>query len=270
MTDSRLPRKPMNQTPALIVFTDLDGTLLDHDSYSHGPAEPALDRLRAAQIPVILASSKTAAEIAPLRATLGFSDCPAIVENGAGLLPAGADDIEGDDYVRLRAALEEIPNTLRTLFTGFGDMTADQIAQDTSLPLRDAANAGKRKFSEPGRWHGTDDQIAAFLDHLSTHSITARQGGRYLTLSFGQTKADQMQTILARYNSPKSIALGDAPNDIEMLETADHGVIIHNPHRAPLPPLAGEDKGRIQRTKLSGPAGWNAAMQQLLSDHGID
>ena len=75
----------------LIVFSDLDGTLLDHETYSWAAAEPALAALRAQGIPLVLASSKTALEIAPLRAAMGFSHCPAIVENGAGLLAAGAD-----------------------------------------------------------------------------------------------------------------------------------------------------------------------------------
>ncbi|MCE8458362.1 HAD-IIB family hydrolase, partial [Rhodovulum sulfidophilum] len=62
--------------PALLIFTDLDGTLLDHETYSHAEAAPALTALRAAGVPVILASSKTAAEIAPLRAELGLSAHP--------------------------------------------------------------------------------------------------------------------------------------------------------------------------------------------------
>lgn len=31
--------------PPLLVFTDLDGTLLDHESYDWSPARPALNRL---------------------------------------------------------------------------------------------------------------------------------------------------------------------------------------------------------------------------------
>ncbi|MEM9278462.1 MAG: HAD-IIB family hydrolase, partial [Pseudomonadota bacterium] len=68
----------------LIFFTDLDGTLLDHETYSHEPAREALDAIRNNDIPLILASSKTAAEIEPLRNELGFDHCEAIVENGAG------------------------------------------------------------------------------------------------------------------------------------------------------------------------------------------
>lgn len=34
-----------------LVFTDLDGTLLDHDTYSWEAARPALDRLKRQQVP---------------------------------------------------------------------------------------------------------------------------------------------------------------------------------------------------------------------------
>ena len=49
--------------PHLIIFSDLDGTLLDHDDYRWQAADPALARLRAANIPLVLNSSKTVPEI---------------------------------------------------------------------------------------------------------------------------------------------------------------------------------------------------------------
>ncbi len=57
-----------------MVFTDLDGSLLDHHSYSFVAREPALDHLRLASISVVPASSKTAAEILLLRDALGTTD----------------------------------------------------------------------------------------------------------------------------------------------------------------------------------------------------
>ena len=55
-------------TLPLLVFTDLDGTLLDHDDYGFEPALPALHRLAAAQVPlVILGLILTVLTIAGLR-----------------------------------------------------------------------------------------------------------------------------------------------------------------------------------------------------------
>ena len=95
------------------------------------------------------------------------------------------------------------------------------------------------------------------------------KGGRFLTLSFGGTKAQQMDGGMKELGCDTSIALGDAPNDIEMIEAATHGVIIRNDHGTGIPPLPGEQAGRIRRTALPGPEGWNAAVLSLLDDLGL-
>ncbi|MBT9383000.1 HAD-IIB family hydrolase [Pseudooceanicola sp. CBS1P-1] len=255
------------QHPPFIVFTDLDGTLLDHASYGWDPARPALEGLARHAIPVILASSKTGPEIAALRARMGLSRWPAIVENGAGLLPAETPaPALGPDYQRLRALLEDLPAELRAPFRGFGDLGPDGVAEDAGLSPEGAAMACRRSFSEPGLWDGDAGSEAAFIAALAERGVTARRGGRYLTLSFGGTKADRMAEIAAQYDAPRMVALGDAPNDREMLETADLGFIIGNPHGTGLPPLPGEATGQIRRSTKMGPEGWNEMIQPLLSN----
>ncbi|MBB4305255.1 mannosyl-3-phosphoglycerate phosphatase [Rhodobium orientis] len=256
----------------LIVVTDLDGTLLDHDSYRWDAAQPALDVLKDRGIPLILSSSKTAAEIAPLRDALGFSHCPAIVENGAGILEGG--DAAGEDggetpYRRLRAVLDDLPAALREPFAGFGDWTAAEVAKRTGMGTESAVRAQARRFSEPGLWSGDEAGLEAFLAALAKHGVSARRGGRFLTLSFGADKADRMAEIAPRYangdTGPTVIALGDAPNDICMLEAADIGIVIANPAHDPLPPLDGEAAGRILRSRLAGPSGWNESLLSVIN-----
>ncbi|WP_068108676.1 HAD-IIB family hydrolase [Tropicimonas marinistellae] len=254
--------------PPLIVFSDLDGTLLDHATYSPAPARAALDRLRAAAIPLVLASSKTAVEIDVLRREIGCEAYPAIVENGAGLLEA--DPTESDtDYTRLRAALDQVTPDLRAHFAGFADLGVDGVALATGLAPEDAANASRRQFSEPGLWNGSNAELDSFLQELEALGVSARHGGRFLTLSFGGTKADRMAEVASRYDNPPKLALGDAPNDREMIEAADYGVIVANPHGTPLPPLPGEAAGRIHRTSAPGPEGWNSAVLDLLDSLNI-
>lgn len=251
----------MSATCNLMVFTDLDGTLIDHDTYEWSAANPALEALRRVSAGLVLASSKTAAEMARLRAKIGAERWPAIVENGAGVLPPFATQItESSEYGAVRSALNGLPEDLRDPFCGFGDVSATQVAQMTGLSKDDAALAQKRDFSEPGRWSGTRSQKDAFLAALAQNGLSAQQGGRFLTLSLGRNKVDQMRSLISAYKPRHTIALGDAPNDIAMLENADIGIIVANPARPPLPQLRNETSGRIIRTTDAGPKGWNQAV----------
>ena len=75
--------------PRVVIFSDLDGTLLDHQTYSSDPADRAIARLIAEEVPLVLCSSKTRAEIEAIRSRLGVGH-PFIVENGGALfIPAG-------------------------------------------------------------------------------------------------------------------------------------------------------------------------------------
>ncbi|WP_424932381.1 HAD-IIB family hydrolase [Amaricoccus macauensis] len=258
-----------------IVFSDLDGTLLDHATYDYAPAKPALARLKELSCPLVLASSKTAPEMAAIRSEIGFEHCPAIVENGAGVMAPGPFDPHADanSYDELRMALDSIPAQLREGFTGFGDWSAEQVAEQTGLSVEKARLAKARHYSEPGLWHGTEADERSFLGELAEMGISARRGGRFLTLSFGASKADRMEQIAERLAGEEvdrvvTLALGDAPNDLEMLEHADRGVIVANPSGTGIPHLAGEDAGRITRTALHGPAGWNEAVFRFLAEIG--
>ncbi|MBO0344117.1 HAD-IIB family hydrolase [Roseibium sp. CAU 1637] len=255
----------------VVVFTDLDGTLLDHADYAWDAAWPALQRLKQLKIPLVLASSKTAAEIIPLHQQLDLAPAPAIVENGAGIYrPDAGIDTTPSDYQRLRERLSKIDPGLRAHFTGFGDMTPFEIAAATGLSLQQAVRAGNRQFTEPGVWAGSESALAGFIENLDAQGIKARFGGRFLTLSFGRTKAMAMAEVLKDLKADITIALGDAPNDREMLEAATYGVIVRNTKAKPLPQLRGEQAGQIRRTAEEGPKGWNTAVSRLLGELGLD
>ena len=105
----------------LLVFSDLDGTLLDHVDYSFEAAQPALNALKGQGAKLILASSKTADEIEDLRSKMGFSHCPAIVENGGGILPPnGEASARSDDsvYLELLTRLGACPRICDVLTRG--------------------------------------------------------------------------------------------------------------------------------------------------------
>lgn len=253
----------------LIIFSDLDGTLLDHDTYSWASAKPALGKVKALGVPLVLASSKTAFEIYELRAALGFTHCPAIVENGAGLLAAYETPVpDGEVHAHILKALDQVPQELRAYFEGFSEWSVEKCAAVTGLSIEDAGRAKMRQFSEPGLWSGTDADRIEFERALEVSGVHARHGGRYLTLSGGATKADQMQDIASRYDpKPAIMALGDAPNDVEMIAAADHGVIVKNTHGPGIPMMPDEPTGKILRTQDEGPMGWNTAVLDCIATY---
>ena len=86
-----------------IIITDLDGTLLDSATYSFRPALPALSLIRARNIPLILCSSKTRAEMEEIRRQLN-NNHPFVTENGGGIFiphgyfPIPIDAVESGGY----------------------------------------------------------------------------------------------------------------------------------------------------------------------------
>ena len=268
-------------TDDMVVYTDLDGTLLDHHDYSHAAAAPALDLLRRRGIPLVLTSSKTFPELAELAATLGF-DSPVIGENGAFVAwPTAFDlpekwDVEAAGY-RFRhfgRGHDEILDILRRLrreggfrFVGFSDWRDDEVAAETGLDRGAAARAKQRQASEPIRWLGDDAGLAAFRRALAREGLTLVRGGRFFHVMGQTSKGIALRWLHERLEKRagrrlRAVALGDGPNDVEMLEAADIAVVVANPDSPPIAPR----NDRVIPTTLPGPAGWNEAILALLQD----
>jgi mannosyl-3-phosphoglycerate phosphatase len=85
-------------------------------------------------------------------------------------------------------------------------------------------------------------------------------------------KADAVRFLLEKYRARHpdtsliSVALGDSPNDEQMLATADIAVVIPNPlvEAIRLPTHV-----RVIRPDAPGPTGWNQAVMALLDQYGF-
>jgi len=269
-----------------LVFTDLDGTLLDHHSYSAEPARPSLDRLRAAGIPVILTSSKTFAELGQLMLELGI-DGPAISENGACIHlpqgwshdPAAAPTPGGkgleSQVIRFSPPYSEIIATLNALrdyhryqFTGFNDLSNQEVADLTGLTPDQAHLARLRDGSEPLLWQGDDYTREQFQANLHDKGLKTLQGGRFLHVIGEQADKAYAVTALAdqfreRGWKGRTLALGDAPNDHGMLSVVNQPVVIRNPDAALMPRIANL---RLYRSRQTGPEGWREAIDRLIPE----
>lgn len=192
----------------LIVFTDLDGTLLNHGDYSWEAARPALEKTRALGIPLVICTSKTRPEVELLRAEIGVAG-PFIVENGGGIffpreyddLPVGSSLVMdtyrciplGIPYARIRAFIEETAKT--SSITGFGDMTVEEVSRLTGLDARRASLARQREFSEPFVL-AREEELHEIerLAHLKGLAIT--RGGRfYHCMGYGNDKGGSVKRV---------------------------------------------------------------------------
>lgn len=264
----------------LLIFTDLDGTLLTHDDYSWQPAEKALARLRALKIPLIINSSKTAAEITQLRAELG-NDHPYIVENGGALImPAGSvsatdgqppgEEIRvfGRNYQEIIQILEELRARKDYRFEGFADMGVSGIMQTTNLDQVSAEAAAKRHCTEPLLWHGNPAELSTFRFDLAKERLQLVRGGRFWHVMGAGDKGQAMTWLTHCYQRTHpqtkftTVALGDGENDLPMLQAADTAVVI-KPQT--LPALQLGEHRRVLYPTDPGPAGWQQAIDEILN-----
>ena len=159
---------------------------------------------------------------------------------------------------------------MRIQYRGFSDWSAEEVSGRTGLSLAQAQMAKQRRFSEPGLWLGNEADREKFVAAINAHGLSALQGGRFMTLSFGGNKAERMveigQALFRRGGGTRSRwRFGDAENDVAMIERARLGVIIPNPaHGGHCAGLNGEATGRIIRAPSAGPEGWNQVILSLL------
>ena len=269
-------------TPLPVIVTDLDATLLDHETYSWQPAAAAIETIRGHGWPLVLNSSKTRAEIAALREELRNDD-PFVVENGAAVYsPPGYFAKTGDareaglEVHRLGVDRAEIVKHVRRLrgerhldLQGFADWTPAEIAARTGLSEEAAERAAERCCSEPLVFDGDQAQLHWFQSELDRVGLDTAQGGRFLHVMGRCDKGAAVRWLRERYSEKFSdqdvriIALGDSPNDEEMLNAADVAVVIRS---ARSDQLSVSQPSRVYRTSARGPAGWQEAMNELLPE----
>lgn len=246
--------------PSPLIFTDLDGTLLDHHTYGYEAALPVLRRLAGLGIPVIANTSKTRAEWIHLAAEMGNHDAY-VVENGSAIhWPDGRCEIFGERREKILEVLAGLKERYR--FEGYSDWSVEQISEKTGLDLDSAARSATREYSEPLVWLGNEEEKSAFLKEIETAGLATLQGGRFLHV-LGHTDKGRAVEFMRRPEFFPIIALGDSGNDIAMLQAADIAVVIAS---AVGGRLEFGSQNQIIRSALPGPEGWAEELSSILDE----
>lgn len=275
-----------------LVFSDLDGTLLDHHSYSFSAAQGMLNWLREHNVPVIPVTSKTRVEVRALRDQMRLKG-PYVIENGAALYVPdeapyaaqaqneGLTQQEGEwvkafappraQWLRwLNHVAEQLPNAF-TCFSWLGDAG---IASATGLSEEHAHLANRRDYSEPVLWQGSDAEKQRFMRLAERQGYSVIEGGRFLHVTSGYDKGQALRWLARFYEKTAqnlaahaqqehsdrpvyTIALGDSGNDVDMLEAADLAFVIRSPVKS-FP--EGIQAANLHYSEACGPEGWQECL----------
>ncbi len=275
--------RSMTTTRKLVIFTDLDGTLLDRKTYSFEPAQPALLLIRQKGFPLVLSSSKTRAEIEFYRRKLENGH-PFISENGGAVFVPKVYfsfqfpyDRETDlffvlelgiFYPRIIEVLELIKKETGILIKGFSDLTEKEISSLCGLDIKEAVLAKKREYDEPFIIEGGEKEVELVKEKIEEKGMNYAWGGRFHHILGKNDKGKAVEILKEFYEnqffSIFTIGIGDSLNDLPMLSVVDRPVF-----------LKGEDSLSpdvllpIQNLAIingTGPQAWNEVILNIVNE----
>lgn len=261
-------------TRRLVIFTDLDGTLLDRNTYSFEPALLALDLIRQNDIPLVLSSSKTRAEIEAYRKDLENGH-PFISENGGAVfVPKDYFSFSfpydrernrlfilelGMFYPRIIEILDSIKKETGISIRGFSDLTEKEISSLCALDAKRAAWAKKREYDEPFIMEGGAKEIETVRRTIEAKGMSYVWGGRFHHLLGKNDKGKAVEILKSLYEnqfgSIFTIGLGDSLNDLPMLSVVDRAIFLKGEEG-----VSPEALSSIQNCTIihgTGPRAWN-------------
>ena len=214
----------------LIVFSDIDGTILDVKRYSFEDSLRAIQRLIGMDIPLIMVSSKTHSEIMKLHGALGLHH-PFVFENGAGI------GFADGSYILLGKDIQELSNhktIIRAMVKNciwVDDIPVQELSLYTGLSHDDVTLMLQRKASLLFMAEQLPTTITDINSSIAEYGIAITTGGKFFTVQDSQVnKGGAVQYIKdlfqKRYDDMYTIGIGDGYNDIDMFNAVDEAYFV--------------------------------------------
>ena len=263
--------KVMKEKFKVVIFTDLDGSLLHRDTFKFDTIKNYISSLVDEGIIIIPNSSKTEKEIENFNEELGV-DLPYISENGSSIHGLNLINHNFPNKIILSREKEElqkifnekIPEQLKDKCIQISKMNKkeqEKIFGQKDSKLKDALN---RKYTLPFLFRGDKNEKNKLLKILNSNSLTLQEGGRVLNLCDNINKVKSMNRVIKILKKTedkiKTIAVGDNYNDLDMLKNCDIPCLVFN------------DKFKLDQIKIdnlifsneASPEGWADVIKKAL------
>ena len=261
----------MSKKNIIIIFTDLDGSILDRDTFKFDQIKEYIKKLIISGIHIIPNSSKTESEIMEFNRELG-ENLPYISENGSVINGLNLLNSNFPNKIILSREKEEllkifknkVPENLQSKCRFIQNLSKKDQINIFGLNESKLKNALNRKYTEPFLFDGSKNEKKDLTKILRENSLTIQEGGRVINLCDNVNKVKSMNKILKIFKKIQSnfkiIAVGDNYNDLDMLKNSDLPCLVFNDQFK-------EDQINIDNLIISNkpsPEGWADVIKMAL------
>ena len=229
----------MKKIYKILIFTDLDGSLLHRDTFKFDEIKDYLRQLIFKGIFIIPNTSKTEKEILAFNKELGvnlsyISENGAVI-NGLDLLNSNLPkelilSREKDNLIKIFE--NSVPINLQNKCKWLSEM--DKKKQSLIFGLEDEKLkiALDRKYTIPFIFKGTKNEKNELSKIIKNKGLSLQEGGRVIHLTDKVNKAKALNVFVRFFKknnkNVKTIAVGDNYNDLDMLKTSDFPCLVFN------------------------------------------
>ena len=256
----------------IVIFTDLDGTLLHRDTFKFDTIKDYIKSLVSNGIIIIPNSSKTEKEIEKFNDELGIA-LPYISENGSSIHGLNLINQNFPNKIILSREKEEllkifdikVPEKIRNkclLISKMSKKKQEEIFGQKDDELKDVLN---RNYTLPFLFNGEKQEKNRLLKILNNNSLTLQEGGRVSNLCDNVNKLKSMKRVIKvlkkTENKIKTIAVGDNFNDLDMLKNSDVPCLVFNDQFK----LDQININNLEFSNKSSPEGWADVIKMALA-----
>ena len=261
----------MIENSSIWIVSDVDGTLMDH-SYDLTPAKETIKYLQELYIPVILCTSKTAAEVKVIRKQLNLTD-PYIVENGAAIYGESLKKVNGkiilgEKYEILENILNIISNEINYDLRPLNNISDKEATELTGLKGHSLELMRDRHWSMPflNPPENKEEDINISCKKFNVEIFRGNRMSHMLSINSNKGKAINALKNYSNNPNIKIIGLGDSPNDLPLLLNSDYKIVIPGPSGPNLKLIEKLNDNNFTLATDPNGYGWKSEINKLINN----